>query len=78
MPGTGLKDKEKSIRDSVSFAAEKILSDYDVKFAYLYGSFARGDFSEKSDVDVAVYFEGYKLKKLLEIGRRLQEESGLN
>jgi predicted nucleotidyltransferase len=29
----------------------------EVKFAYLFGSFARGDFDQKSDVDIAIYFE---------------------
>jgi len=52
----------------------KICSDYDVIAAYLYGSFATGEQHLKSDVDIAIYFKDYSLKKLLEISRRIQEE----
>jgi len=52
----------------------KICSDYDVIAAYLYGSFATGEQHSKSDVDIAIYFKDYSLKKLLEISRRIQDE----
>ncbi len=51
-----------------------ICSNYDVIAAYLYGSFATGEQHPKSDVDIAIYFKDYSLKKLLEISRRIQEE----
>jgi len=49
------------------FQAEKIkelildiLKNYDVKRASLFGSIARGDATDKSDVDLLVEFEGKK------------------
>lgn len=50
-----------------------ICSDYGVIAAYLYGSFAADEQHPKSDVDIAIYFKDYPLKKLLEISRRIQE-----
>ncbi|MEA4825341.1 MAG: nucleotidyltransferase domain-containing protein [Clostridium sp.] len=36
---------------------EKINENYKIKFAYLFGSRARGDFHKESDIDLALYFE---------------------
>lgn len=39
-------------RDAIRSAFADILKDYDVKEAYLFGSYARGDQTPDSDVDV--------------------------
>ncbi len=72
---TGKKDnsREDDIK-VIGSQLPKICSDYDVIAAYLYGSFAIGEQHPKSDVDIAIYFKDYSLKKLLEISRRIQEE----
>jgi len=69
----GDRDERTEMIKEIRRAAEQILTDYDIIVAYLYGSFARNSFSEDSDVDLAVYFKDYKLKKLLEVGRRLED-----
>lgn len=58
--------------DRVRAAAGAVCPEYDVVAAYLYGSYARGEEHADSDVDVAVLFEEDSLRKLLELGRRLQ------
>lgn len=35
----------------------KIDSQYKIKFAYLFGSLARGEANNNSDIDIAIYFE---------------------
>ncbi|MDY6774281.1 MAG: nucleotidyltransferase domain-containing protein [Candidatus Nanohaloarchaea archaeon] len=68
-------DTEGSVREAVEESAQTVLPGYDVVAAYLYGSYARGEEHSDSDVDIAVYFRDYSLDKLLEVGRRLQEEA---
>ncbi len=37
---------------------QKLLSQMDeVEFAYLFGSYAKGDYTQRSDVDIAVYLQ---------------------
>ncbi|MEF8836168.1 MAG: nucleotidyltransferase domain-containing protein, partial [Candidatus Thermoplasmatota archaeon] len=67
-------DLVKSIKKGVS----KVCKDYDVVAAYLYGSFARGEQHQGSDVDIGIYFEDYSLKKLLEMSRKIQGEVDLS
>ena len=44
-----------------------ILQKYDVEKAYIFGSYARGDATEKSDIDIHIERgEGDKLKSLLD------------
>lgn len=64
--------------ESVWRAAQKVFPDFDVVAAYLYGSYARGEEHEGSDVDVAVYFENYDIDKLLRVGRRMREEADVS
>lgn len=71
-------DEQHDVVEQVRAAAEAVLPEYDVVAAYLYGSFADGTFGPGSDVDVAVYFDDYSISKLLEVGRRLQQESGIH
>lgn len=61
--------------ESVRRAAQEVLPDFDVVAAYLYGSYARGEEHEGSDVDLAVYFDDYDIDKLLRVGRRMREEA---
>ncbi len=56
----------------------KICRDYDIIVAYLHGSFVREEQHSKSDIDVALYFKDYSLKKLLEVSRKIQEEIGIS
>lgn len=39
-------------RDAIQAAFSNILKDYDVKEAYVFGSYARGDQTPDSDVDI--------------------------
>jgi predicted nucleotidyltransferase len=41
---------------------------------YLYGSFARGDHDEVSDIDIALLFEDYDIHKLLELARKIDNK----
>ncbi|MFB6294300.1 MAG: nucleotidyltransferase domain-containing protein [Candidatus Nanohaloarchaea archaeon] len=66
------------VREHIREAASAVLPEYDVVAAYLYGSFARGDANADSDVDVALYFADYDIRKLLEVGRRLREAAGID
>ncbi|ADV46523.1 type VII toxin-antitoxin system MntA family adenylyltransferase antitoxin [Nitratifractor salsuginis] len=47
--------------------------DKNVRFAYLFGSYARGDADEKSDVDLAVYLEECSFDIRLELHHRLEK-----
>jgi predicted nucleotidyltransferase len=50
-----------------------ILSSHDnVQFAYLFGSYARGDERESSDIDIAVYLENSSLDNRLEVHHALE------
>lgn len=40
---------------------------HNVQFAYLFGSYARDEADEKSDVDIAVYLEHYNLDEYLSL-----------
>lgn len=62
-----LEDVKQSVRD--------LSQEYDVVAAYLFGSFARQEQDERSDIDIAVIFEDYDIQKLLEFGRKLEERS---
>ena len=39
----------------ISAAVSRVLPRYDVRKAYLFGSFARGEQKPKSDIDLAIY-----------------------
>lgn len=45
----------------------KICEENDIVFMALFGSFARGDHSKKSDVDILVRFDQTKEKSLLDL-----------
>jgi len=43
-----------------------------VQFAYIFGSYARGDYTDKSDVDIAVYLTDTTLDSRLEVHHTLE------
>ncbi len=47
----------KNIISEVNEFLNKINKEYEIKFAYLFGSQSRGDATENSDIDIAVYFK---------------------
>jgi len=52
---------------------ENILSvQENIEFAYLFGSYARGDFRDASDIDIAVYLNDTSLDSRLEIQHTLE------
>lgn len=69
--------KECMVKDLRS-GVRKVCRDYDLIAAYLYGSFVRDEQYHESDIDIAIYFKDYSLKKLLEVARRIQEETGIS
>lgn len=64
--------------ESIKPRVQKVCRDYDVIVAYLHGSFTEGKQHPESDIDIAVYFKEYSLKKLLEVSRRIHEEIDLD
>lgn len=46
--------------------------DNNVRFAYLFGSYAKGDFTDKSDVDIAVYLYDDNLDAKLTLHHKLE------
>ncbi|CAA6817947.1 MAG: Unknown protein [uncultured Sulfurovum sp.] len=44
----------------------------EVQFAYLFGSYAKGDHTNKSDVDIAVYLRDTSLDSRLEVHHALE------
>lgn len=54
---------------------ERILhSDNNIAFAYLFGSYADGSFSDESDVDIAVYLQEYSLDTQLTLHHKLEKK----
>ena len=52
---------------------KSLLSSQDkVLYAYLFGSYAKGDYTDKSDVDVAVYLRDTSLDSRLEVSHILE------
>lgn len=57
--------------DEIKKKTERIFKAYDVGEAYIFGSYARGDFTEDSDIDIIIVSK--KIKSLLTIGAILEE-----
>ncbi len=57
-----LKGREGEIEDLEEL--EKVLGNYSVKLAYLFGSHSEGEITKFSDVDIAVLFEENSNKRL--------------
>lgn len=61
----------------ISAAVSRVLSRYDVREAYLFGSFARGDQTPVSDIDLRlVCGETMTFGTLYELSLELEEELG--
>ncbi|MBM6778357.1 nucleotidyltransferase domain-containing protein [Collinsella tanakaei] len=64
-------------RDAIQAAFSNILKDYDVKEAYVFGSYARGDQTPDSDVDVRLLCgSGMTYGALYDIQLALQRQLG--
>ena len=70
----GISYEERTIPSSVSIIRKicgEIFKDYSVEYCYLFGSYAKGKATEKSDVDllVAMPVDGMKFFELIEVLR---------
>jgi len=52
---------------------DKLKSETNVDFAYLFGSFANGDNRENSDIDIAVFLHDNSLNNSLQLGYELSK-----
>ncbi len=58
----------------ISSVVKPLAKKYYVKAIYLFGSYARGEADENSDVDFLVYIdEGFRLTNVLALGEELRE-----
>ena len=61
----------------ISTAASRVLAQYDVSEAYLFGSFARGEQTPNSDIDLRlVCGNAMTFGTLYELSHELEEELG--
>lgn len=64
-------------KQDIAEAIERVLADYDVEKAYLFGSFARGDVCQSSDVDLRLVCGPSMTFGLLdELTEKLESELG--
>ena len=62
------------IPDMLTSLIKPLLEKYHVKAIYLFGSYARGEANEDSDMDFLVFGgEGFKLTSVLALGEELRE-----
>ena len=64
-----IKEKQKAITQ-IKEITEPIFKQYDIEKAYIFGSYARGDFNENSDIDIIIVAKN--IKSLLIIGAILE------
>ncbi len=69
----GIIDEEHGILtvNQIKLICEQIFSDYPIDYCYLFGSYAKGKATEKSDIDllVAMPVDGMKFFELIEVLR---------
>lgn len=66
------------VRDVVARAAAQFPA---IRAAYLFGSFARGEFSDESDVDVRIEYDSdgsFRLRELAQFQKRIERGTGRN
>lgn len=64
-------------QQDIAETVEQVLADYDVEKAYLFGSFARGDVQDSSDVDLRlVCGPNMTFGLLYELTEKLESELG--
>lgn len=64
-------------KQDIAEVVERVLADYDVEQAYLFGSFARGDAGSSSDIDLRVVCgPGMTFGLLDEMVERLESDLG--
>jgi uncharacterized protein len=74
------KSKELKVVDKVEAVRSFLAEERKVKFAYLFGSLARGDSGPLSDIDLAVYLDGrldfftWRLKLMEALAKVLKTE----
>ena len=60
--------------DNITAMVKPLAEKYQVKEIYLFGSYARGEADENSDLDFLVFGgEGFKLTSVLALGEELRE-----
>ena len=60
--------------EDIANVVKPLAEKYHVKAIYLFGSYARGEADENSDLDFLVYIdEGFKLTNVLALGEELRE-----
>jgi len=60
--------------EDIAKVIKPLTEKYHVKAIYLFGSYARGEADENSDLDFLVYIdEGFKLTNVLALGEELRE-----
>ena len=60
--------------EDIAKVVKPLAEKYHVKAIYLFGSYARGEADENSDVDFLVYIdEGFRLTNVLALGEELRE-----
>ena len=60
--------------EDIAKVVKPLTEKYHVKAIYLFGSYARGEADENSDLDFLVYIdEGFKLTNVLALGEELRE-----
>lgn len=66
-------------RDSIKGVLHDVLKDYDIKEAYLFGSYARGDQSVESDVDIRLLCgHDIRIQDLMDIEDLLTSRLGIS
>ena len=59
--------------DEIKKMIEPIAAEYQIPAIYLYGSYARGDATDKSDIDVLIDRTNSKVKSLFDMGGLYEE-----
>ena len=67
-------ERHAEIPDSLAARVKPLLEKYHVKAIYLFGSYARGEAKEDSDMDFLVFGgDGFNLTSVLALGEELRE-----